>query len=371
MAVLIKKFLMSSSFRRARTSASNLAGPAVAATTGSRPLDSPSCGVPEIDVLLLPGGGIPFGSLLAIFCDRDHEFSNVFKTLFLAQGIIENQKTCLWYAKSSPEYLACTLASLWKALPNKRKRESLRSSSASSSFSSSSLSAGTVPNSAEKLNIAWRYQSINSSAAGDFATHSHFDLTFLTLKEEYANRQDLLVLQPLDPSASDFLDGLEKLPPSSRIVVDLSCTSVEWSPILALRFQRAKAIVERMKHIMLVLLPSEDLCLPSFRLQASYFSDILFSFEMIAVAFGPKDKTVGATSKKGFLKIKKPMAWKGRVSPFLPSTNYVWQLVLEKKHLFIEPFSIPPEAGEKVEDKKQSPATMACFSPTGSSNELF
>jgi hypothetical protein len=376
---LNKKMAFLTSFRRAVPSTNAASVPSVIVhppkdrdqlSCENTCLKFPSSGIPELDVLLLPGGGMLPGSLFSVFSDELRHFSGIFRDLFVASSIYENTPCLLAHSLVVAEYLfheddASFRKHLWTSLPSRKRR------------TDPPLQEQRGPS--DVLTIAWRYRSLASKE--DTSSQSlllpFFDLAQKTLHEEFPERFSLLwpVLTLNDDSEQEYASFLlrvkDDMPRRSRVVVDLSHPSMHHSA-LYLWLIELRHIIQQKEHILMIFWPSEGQLDPSVRSCVAYTSDILFSLEQAPEAYF--DARRGKTSVQGLLKLKKPFSWaftptsRPRLASFLPSTNALWQVVQEKHHIYVQPCSLPPDLSREEAAQKTPPdasrsmtaASLAC-----------
>ena len=219
----------SSSFKRALHNTPSITTP-IAPTTGQQGLRTSvssslpmiSTGLASLDDLL--GGGLPLGSLLLIHQDRYSAYTRLLSQFILSQGLLSHHSLCLVSSSTDDSAWMTDPQSVFgflglstsESLKEKESKENIQQQHQSEqqknlySTAPQSRALGSLRSaSADKMNIAWRYQSqpqfssslsLGSSLSPNYCTT--FDLTKPVDPQKIQLAQSQNRLFFIDPSSS-------------------------------------------------------------------------------------------------------------------------------------------------------------------------
>jgi elongator complex protein 4 len=224
----------SSSFKRALHSTPSISP--ITLTTGggqqglrtsvSSSMPMVSTGLASLDDLL--GGGLPLGSLLLIHQDRYSSYARLLSKFFLSQGLLSHHSLCLVSSLSSPStddsawmtdpqsvfgFLGLSTSESLKEKESKENIQQQHQSEQQKNLYPQSRALGSLRSaSADKMNIAWRYQSqpqFSSSLTRGSSLSPNYCTTFDLTKPVDPQKIQLAQSQNriffIDPSSSSSL----------------------------------------------------------------------------------------------------------------------------------------------------------------------
>ncbi len=348
-------------------------------------------GLPELDTLLLPGG-IPLSSSLLLEEDKYKVFTSCIVRLFGSQGLLHDQHVFYLAAPQTPFESKEKVLKRWPGTLSEMtlKQPSLQSEEQKRNITSADHLKPTS-DAQDRMKIAWRYErsipsSFNmlanpssSSASSSFSTS--FDLS-TSLQQQNPSYFTKLTYASLCPASSEdtkmssstltdllvsidhFLGKVSKADKQAtspcRVIIESFGGSL-WN-----RWQEDELIlwldrlVRKMKKTKAVLLLTYSLSY----LQCKGYRTLLDALYHMGdcILCVHEDKGVGDNGSKGkyrqegSMKFVKPMYW-SHVAPWIPC-HTLWRVVMNKRKLSVEVYSLPPEGLEDDRPSRSSSKSL-------------
>ena len=320
---------MSITFKKNVSSTSNVRLPSGTKLNSNGTLLLTSTGITSLDTFI--GGGLPIGSLLMIYEDKNSYLSDSILRCYLSEGVYDKHDLCVAALRTDPT----------DNLPSKEENI-------------------TIEQENEKMKIAWRYENLSSIDSSSNST-THYDLqSTKPLPSELIDQVKIHRLTPSISCRNSLLKSLHKL-----LTVNYSSQQTE-KRILRIGIQSLSStlfddqtsnhfdeLCSFLYHLRILLRTSLATCIVTLNERSKIFETIA------DIVFELKSSNLPTTDYVGFCQlIKLPRL--NTIQPFIPDTWDIGiKLLKHRKNILFEKYSIPPDLSEDAsrEDKSK---TVTC-----------
>jgi elongator complex protein 4 len=328
---------MSITFKKNVSSTSNIRLPSGTRLNSNGTLLLTSTGISSLDTFI--GGGLPIGSLLMIYEDKNCYLSDSILRCYLAEGVYNKHDLCVAALRTDPT----------ENLPSKEENV-------------------TVEQENEKMKIAWRYENLSSIDSSASST-THYDLQCTkSLPSELIDQinihkltwNDYIQLNTSISYRNFLLKSMQKL-----LTVNYSSQQTE-KRILRIGIQSLSSslfddqtsnhfdeLCSFLYHLRILLRTSLATCIITLNEKSKIFETIA------DIVFELKSSNLPTTDYVGFCQlIKLPRL--NTIQPFIPDTWDIGiKLIKHRKNLIFEKYSIPPDLSEDA-SREEKNKTLTC-----------
>jgi elongator complex protein 4 len=328
---------MSITFKKNVSSTSNIRLPSGTRLNSSGNLLLTSSGISSLDTFI--GGGLPIGSLLLIYEDKNSNLSDSILRCYLSEGIYNKHDLCIAALRTDPT----------ENLPTKEENLPLEQEN-------------------EKMKIAWRYENLSTIDSSSTST-IHYDLQStkslpIDLIEQIKIHK--LTWNEYSQSKSSqsyrhyLLKNLHKLLTTNyssqqieKRILRIGIQSLSLSLFDDKHENHFDELLTFIYHLRILLRTSLATCIITLNEKSQIFetlADIVFELKL---------SNLIANDYVGFCQlIKLPRL--NTIQPFIPDTWDIGiKLLKHRKNIIFEKYSIPPDLSENASRDEKS-KTLTC-----------
>ena len=329
---------MSITFKKKTSSTPNIRLPSGTRLNSNSTLLLTSSGIPSLDTFI--GGGLPIGSLLLIYEDKNSNLSDSILRCYLSEGIYNKHDLCIAALRNDPT----------ENLPT--KEENLPSDN-------------RIDDENEKMKIAWRYENL-STIDSSSTSNIHYDLqTTKPLPTELIEQikihkltwNDYIQSQTSISYRNYLLKTLHKLlttdyssQQTDKRILRIGIQSLSLSLFDDKTSNHTDELFAFLYHLRILLRTSLATCIITLNEKSKLFetlADIIFELKLSNIIHN---------DYVAFCQlIKLPRL--NTIQPFIPDTWDIGiKLIKHRKNIIFERYSIPPDLSEDAsrEEKNKS-----------------
>ena len=330
---------MSITFKKNLSSTSNIRLPAGTRLNSNGNLLLTSTGISTLDTFI--AGGLPIGSLIIIYEDKNSFLSDSILRCYLAEGVYDKHDLCVINSRRD----------LTENLPTKEEIQHVEQEN-------------------EKMKIAWRYENLSTL---DSSSTIHFDLQStktlpdnllqqiqihkLTYNDYCQSKSDLSYRYFLLENLRKYLTTNYSSQQADKRILRLAIQSLSSSLFDTDSSNHFDELTNFLYQLRILLRTSLATCIITLNEKSKIFetlADIVFELKL---------SNISMNDYVGFCQlIKVPKL--NTIQPFVPETWDIGvKLIKHRKNLVFEKYSIPPDLSEEASRDDKQHKTLSCAPP--------